>query len=82
MRLRKPTRCKALRLPHRLSDRGLERRRELREVRTLENLHGTARASVLSDALLTVYCVLRDVPDEAFGGDTPGRERYAHIGRS
>jgi hypothetical protein len=49
-------------------------------VRTLENLHGTARASVLSDALLTVYCVLRDVPDEAFGGDTPGGSATPTLG--
>jgi PHD/YefM family antitoxin component YafN of YafNO toxin-antitoxin module len=58
----------------------LERRREMREARPVEDLDGTARASVLSDALLTVYCLLRDVPDGAFGGDTPERSRYAHMG--
>jgi DnaJ-domain-containing protein 1 len=58
----------------------LRRRRELREARDVEDLDGTARASVLSDALLRVYCVLRDVPDGAFGGETPERSRYAHMG--
>jgi hypothetical protein len=58
----------------------LWRRREMPDARPVEDLDGAARASVLSDALLTVYCILRDVPDEAFGGDSPGRERYAHMG--
>ena len=58
----------------------LRRRREMRDARTVEDLDGAARASVLSDALLTVYCILRDVPDEAFGGEVPERARYAHMG--
>ena len=59
----------------------LRSRREWREAREpVENADEAARAAVLSDALLTVYCILRDVPDEAFGGDSPGRERYAHMG--
>src|SRR5215218_6902723 len=53
----------------------LERGREMRDARPVEDLDGTACASVLSDALLTVYCVLRDVPDGAFGGETPERSR-------
>ncbi len=32
------------------------------------------------DALLAVYCVLRDLPGEAFGGEVPERERYAQMG--
>ena len=55
-------------------------RRDMREARTVEDLDGAARASMLSDALLTVYCLLRDVPDEAFGGEVPERARYAHMG--
>jgi hypothetical protein len=58
----------------------LDRRSQMREARDVEDLDGAARASALSDALLRVYCVLRDVPDEAFGGELPERERYAHMG--
>jgi len=58
----------------------LRTRREWRGARGVENLDEAARASMLSDALLTVYCVLRDVPDEAFGGEVPERARYAHMG--
>jgi hypothetical protein len=58
----------------------LRKRRMLSEARPVEDIDGTARASALSDALLTVYCVLRDVPDETFGCDVPGRERYTHMG--
>jgi len=58
----------------------LKRGREMRDAPPVEDPDGTARASMLSDALLTVYCVLRDVPNEAFGGETPERERYAHMG--
>ena len=58
----------------------LRREREMREARGAEDPDGAARAGFLSDALLTVYCVLRDIPDEAFGGDLPGRGRYAHMG--
>jgi hypothetical protein len=36
---------------------------------------------VLSNVLLRVYCVLRDVPDEEFGGDLPERQRYTYMGR-
>jgi hypothetical protein len=48
--------------------------------RPVEDLEGTARAGVLSDSLLRVYCLLRDVPAEAFGGDSPEQERYALMG--
>jgi hypothetical protein len=41
---------------------------------------GAAEAAMLSDALLTVYCILRKVPDEAFPGEIPQRQRYAHMG--
>ena len=59
----------------------LSRQREMREVRDgLEDPDGAARAGMLSDALLRVYCVLRNVPDEEFGGEVPERERYAHMG--
>ena len=58
----------------------LRNRRMLREARPVEDFDGTAHAAALSDALLSAYCVLRDVPEEAFGGDTPGRERYALMG--
>ncbi len=58
----------------------LRKRREMREAHPVEDLDGAARASTLSDALLTVYCVLREVPDEEFGGEVPERERYAHMG--
>jgi len=58
----------------------LERGREMRDAPPVEDPDGTARASVLSDALLTVDCVLRDVPNGAFGGETPERSRYAHMG--
>jgi hypothetical protein len=44
------------------------------------DLDGLARAAVLSDVLLAVYCVLRERPDEEFGGETSGRKRYAHMG--
>ena len=44
------------------------------------DLDGLARAAVLSGVLLAVYCVLRERPDEEFGGETPGRKRYAHMG--
>ena len=36
--------------------------------------------AVLSDALLAVYCVLRELPGETFGGEMPERERYAQMG--
>jgi hypothetical protein len=59
----------------------LRQRRVLREARGhVEDLEGTARASVLSDSLLRVYCLLRDVPAETFGGDSPEQERYALMG--
>ena len=59
----------------------LRSQREWREAReAVENVDEAARAAVLSDALLTVYCILRDVPDGAFGGESPGRERYTHMG--
>jgi hypothetical protein len=35
-------------------------------------------SAVLSDLLLDAYCLLRDVPEEAFGGES--RERYAIMG--
>ena len=48
----------------------------MREVRDgLEDPDGAARAG-----MLRVYCVLRNVPDEEFGGEVPERERYAHMG--
>ena len=59
----------------------LRQRRVLREARGhVEDLDGTARASVLSDSLLRVYCLLRDVPAETFGGDSPEMGRYALMG--
>lgn len=58
----------------------LSRRGELREASPVEDLDGTARAGVLSDSLLRVYCLLRDVPAETFGGDSPEQERYALMG--
>jgi hypothetical protein len=60
----------------------LRSQREWREVRGVENIDEAAHAGALSDALLTAYCILRDVPDEAFGRDSSeaGRERYAHMG--
>ena len=59
----------------------LRQRRVLREARGhVKDLDGTVRASVLSDSLLRVYCLLRDVPAETFGGDSPGMERYALMG--
>jgi hypothetical protein len=60
------------------------RRVELREAASpggaRVDLDGLARAAVLSDVLLAVYCVLRERPDEKFGGETPGRKRYARMG--
>jgi len=58
----------------------LRRRRELGEARSYEDLDGAARAYTLSDALLTAYCIMRDVPAEAFNADGPDRERYALMG--
>jgi hypothetical protein len=59
----------------------LRQRRRLSEARGhVEDLDETARASVLSDSLLRVYCLLRDVPAETFGGDSPEQERYALMG--
>ncbi len=58
----------------------LRKRRDMREAPAVEDLDGAAHAAVLSDALLSVYCILRDVPDDAFGGETPERERFAHMG--
>jgi hypothetical protein len=58
----------------------LRTRREWRDARAVDDADGAARAAFLSDALLRVYCILRDVPDEEFGGEVPGRERYAHMG--
>ena len=51
------------------------RRREMGEADAGGDL--AAAAVTLSDALLAAYCVLRDVPDEEFGGEMPERERYA-----
>ena len=39
-----------------------------------------AAAGTLSDALLAAYCVLRDVPEDAFGTEMPEREHYALMG--
>jgi hypothetical protein len=58
----------------------LRSRRELGEARSYEDLDGAARAYTLSDALLTAYCIMRDVPAEAFNADGPDRERYALMG--
>jgi hypothetical protein len=58
----------------------LRRRRELGEARSYEDLDGAARACTLSDALLTAYCIMRDVPAEAFNADGPDRERYGLMG--
>jgi len=58
----------------------VRRRRVLREAERVEDLDAGARAAVLSDSLLDAYCLLRDVPAEAFGGELPGRERYAIMG--
>ena len=55
----------------------LRRRRVLRDVGRAEG-EDAARAAVLSDSLLDAYCLLRFVPEEAFGGE--GRERYAIMG--
>jgi hypothetical protein len=55
----------------------LRRRRVLRDVGRTEE-PDAARAAVLSDLLLDAYCLLRDVPEEAFGGES--RERYAIMG--
>jgi hypothetical protein len=52
----------------------------LRDAGRVEDLDGGAHAAVLLDSLLSAYCVLRDVAEEAFGGDAPGRERYALMG--
>jgi hypothetical protein len=57
----------------------LDCRDEMGEMET-EDPDGAALAATLSDALLRVYCVLRQVPDEEFGGEVPERERYAHMG--
>src|SRR5919202_2079260 len=57
----------------------LRRKGEMHEARGVGDLDGAARAGVLSDSLLSAYCVMRDVPGEAFG-DWPGRERYAIMG--
>ena len=57
----------------------LDRRRNLRQMRA-EGPEGADEAAVLSDALLNVYCVLREVPSEEFGGEVPERKRYAHMG--
>jgi hypothetical protein len=58
----------------------LSRKGEMREARDVEDLDGTAHAAVLSDSLLSAYCVLRDFSEEAFGGEVPVRERYALMG--
>lgn len=62
----------------------LRHRRELSEgghvFSSDEDLEGLARAAVVSDSLLAVYCILRELSDEEFGGETPTRERYAHMG--
>ena len=55
------------------------RHREMGEAgREAEDLD--AAADTLSDALLAAYCVLRNVPEEEFGGEMPERERYALMG--
>ena len=58
----------------------LQRRRQLRDVRPVEDPDGTARAGVLSDSLLSAYCALRDAPEEAFSVEAPERDRYAIMG--
>jgi hypothetical protein len=57
----------------------LSRRRELRGM-GVEDPEAASASSTLSDALLHVYCVLREVPNEEFGSDVPERELYAHMG--
>ena len=58
----------------------LRRRRQLRDVGRVED-QDVARAAVLSDSLLDAYCLLRDVPAEAFGGEMPGRGATPSWGR-
>ncbi len=58
----------------------LRRRREMGEGGRDEAPEGLAPAAVLSDALLAVYCVLRELPGEEFGGEMPERGRYAQMG--
>ena len=48
----------------------LDRRHEMSEMET-EDPDGAALAATLSDALLRVYCVLREIPDGEFGGEVP-----------
>ena len=55
------------------------RKREMGEAGQEAEDH-VAAAVTLSDALLAAYCVLRDVPQEEFGGEMPERERYALMG--
>jgi hypothetical protein len=50
----------------------------LRDAKRVEDLDGGAHAAVLSDSLLSAYCVLRDLAEEAFGGDAPGRGSGTH----
>jgi hypothetical protein len=58
----------------------LAKRRDMKDAPPVEDLEGTARAAVLSDSFLSAYCILRDAPTEAFGGELPERERYALMG--
>jgi hypothetical protein len=58
----------------------LKTQSEWPEAREVEDLDEAVHAATLSDALLRVYCILRHVPDEEFGGEVPERERYACMG--
>ena len=58
----------------------LKRRREWSAAGREAGDEGAVDAATLSDALLRVYCILRDVPAEAFGGEGEERDKYAHMG--